>query len=131
MSQRNYNRAKINYRFDRSVARRITKLLNYAKKSSNSNFQLQNFIPLTVINEDYVIDSTPIDWLGITNAVGVYSVDYIKNEESIASVLALSLAWILFQIETIFLCSVLKEYFDFFVIIYFESNVLFIVPLLC
>lgn len=89
VSQRNYNRAKINYRFDRSIARRITKPLNYAKRSSNSNFQLQSFIPLTVINEDYVIDSTPIDLLGITNAVDVYSVDYIKNEESIASVLAL------------------------------------------
>jgi len=89
VSQRNYNRAKINYRFDRDVARRITKTSNYAKRSSNSNFQLQSFIPLTVINEDYVIDSTPLDLLGITNAVDVYSVDYIKNEESIASVLAL------------------------------------------
>ncbi len=89
ISQRNYNRAKINYRFDRGVARRVSKSSNYAKRSPNSNFQLQNFIPLTVINEDYVIDSTPIDLLGITNAVDVYSVDYIKNEESIASVLAL------------------------------------------
>jgi hypothetical protein len=89
ISQRNYNRAKINYRFDRGVARRVSKSSNYAKRSAKSNFQLQNFIPLTVINEEYVIDSTPIDLLGITNAVEVYSVDYIKNEESIASVLAL------------------------------------------
>jgi hypothetical protein len=89
VNQRNYNRAKINYRFDRAVARRVTKSSNYAQRSANSSFQLQNFIPLTVINEDYVIDSTPIDLLGITNAVDVYSVDYIKNEESIASVLAL------------------------------------------
>jgi hypothetical protein len=89
VSQRNYNRAKINYRFDRDVAKRVTKSSKYAQRSTNSSFQLQNFIPLTVINEDYVIDSTPIDLLGITNAVDVYSVDYIKNEESIASVLAL------------------------------------------
>ncbi len=89
VSQRNYNRAKINYRFDRDVARRVRKPSTYGQKSQNSNFQLQNFIPLNVINEDYVIDSSPIDLLGITNAVAVYSVDYIKNEESIASVLAL------------------------------------------
>ena len=89
VSQRNYVRAKIGYKFDRNAAIRVVKTSNYAKKSSNSNFQLQNFIPLTVINEDYVINSTPIDLLGITNAVDVYSVDYIKNEESIASILAL------------------------------------------
>jgi hypothetical protein len=89
ISQRNYNRAKINYRFNKDVARRVTKSSNYAQRSKSSNFNLQNFIPLTVINEDYVVDSTPIDLLGITNAVDVYSVDYIKNEESIASILAL------------------------------------------
>ncbi|MGK0446773.1 MAG: hypothetical protein ACJA2M_000542, partial [Polaribacter sp.] len=89
ISQRNYNRAKINYRFDKDVAKRVTKSSNYAQRSKSSSFKLQNFIPLTVINEDYVVDSTPIDLLGITNAVDVYSVDYIKNEESIASILAL------------------------------------------
>lgn len=89
VSQRNYNRSKSNYRFDRDIAKRVTKSSNYAKRSTNSNFQLQNFIPLTAINEDYVIDSTPIDLLGITNAIDVYSVDYIKNDKSIASILAL------------------------------------------
>jgi hypothetical protein len=89
VNQRNYNRAKNNYRFDRDIARRVTKSSNYAQRSTNLNFQLQNFIPLTVINEEYVVESTPTDLLGITNAVDVYSVDYIKNENSIASILVL------------------------------------------
>lgn len=87
INQRNYSRAKINYEFDRSNARRVKKSPVYGQR--NSNFQLQNFIPLSVIGEDYVVESTPTDLLGITNATEVYSVDYIKNEDPIASILAL------------------------------------------
>jgi hypothetical protein len=89
INQRNYNRAKINYQFDRDNAKRVTKKSNYAQRSSNSNFQLQDFIPLSIIDEDYVIESTPLDLLGITNATEVYSVDYMKSDKAIASILAL------------------------------------------
>ena len=89
INKRNFNRAKNNYKFDQISAMRITKRFNYAQKSVNNDFQLQDFIPLTTINEDYAIDSTPLDLLSITNATEVYSVDYMQNGASIASILAL------------------------------------------
>jgi hypothetical protein len=87
INQRNYNRAKINYSFDKATAPRVVKTENYSQR--NSNFELEDFIPLNTINEEYVVESTPTDLLGITNATDVYSVDYIKNDNSIASILAL------------------------------------------
>ena len=90
INKRNYNRTKINYSFDKTKAERVTKSKNYAQRNFNSNgFQLKDFIPLNSINEEYAIESTPTDLLEITNATDVYSVDYIKNDKSIASILAL------------------------------------------
>ncbi len=84
---RNYNRAKFSYKFDRKKARRISKNKNYAKRTAN--ISLQDFIPVDIIAEDDVIESTPTDLLNITNATEVFSVDYLNDQNSVASILAL------------------------------------------
>lgn len=92
INKRNFNRAKNSYKFDQKSARRVTKdssNTSVNRAASNTTFQLQDFVPLTTINEDYAVDSTPQDLLNITNATEVYSVDYMQNNASIASVLAL------------------------------------------
>ncbi|OIQ20342.1 T9SS type A sorting domain-containing protein [Lacinutrix sp. MedPE-SW] len=89
INKRNFYRARNSYKFNQSTAKRVTPQTNVTQRSSFTGFQLQDFIPLTTINEDYAIDSTPQDLLNITNATEVYSVDYMQNNASIASILAL------------------------------------------
>lgn len=89
ISKRNFNRAKRNFKFNQLAAKRVVKTAKYAQRNENNNFQLQDFIPIGAINEDYAIDSSPSDLLDITNAIEVFSVDYMQNDTSIASILAL------------------------------------------
>ncbi|GAA4230895.1 hypothetical protein GCM10022291_02110 [Postechiella marina] len=95
INKRNFIRAKASYKFNAGKAKRVKKSKNYARKSSktakgtSSAYELKDFVPLEVINEDYVVESTPSDLLAITNATEVYSVDYMKDDISIASILAL------------------------------------------
>ncbi len=88
INKRNYNRAKTSFTFDKNNAPRVTRSQFYAETSENG-FTLPDFIPLNIINEDQAIESTPTDLINITNATEIYSVDYIKNNTSIASILAL------------------------------------------
>ncbi|WP_235989241.1 DUF6923 family protein [Psychroserpens algicola] len=89
INTRNFNRAKTGYTFDRSKAKRLTKLDSYFQRNANSEFTLEDFIPLDVINEDEVIESTPSDLLAITNATEIYAVDYIESNTPVASIMAL------------------------------------------
>ncbi|WP_405297032.1 DUF6923 family protein [Algibacter sp. Ld11] len=91
ISKRNFNRAKNSYKFNQTAAKRLTKSKNYGRSTStkNGSFQLSDLMPLEAINEDSVIESSPTDLIGITNATDVYSVDYIRNNESVASILLL------------------------------------------
>jgi len=89
INKRNYNRMISNYSFKKENARKLIKTNTYASKSLNSNFILEDFIPLNVINEDSAIDSSPLDLINITNATDLISVDYQKNNVTIASILAL------------------------------------------
>ncbi|WP_298892878.1 T9SS type A sorting domain-containing protein [uncultured Psychroserpens sp.] len=89
INARNFNRAKTGYRFDRTTARRLTKSNTYLERNANSEFTLEDFIPLDVINEDEVIESTPVDLLNITNATEIYAVDYLENNMPAASIIAL------------------------------------------
>ena len=89
INKRNFNRAKTGYSFDRNKASRVVKNYNYAKRDGDSNFVLQDFIPLDIINETEVIDTTPADLIAITNATEIYGVDYMKNNTPVASILAL------------------------------------------
>ena len=89
INKRNYNRMVSNYSFNRDIARKLIKSTTYANKSANSSFTLEDFIPLSVINEESVIDSSPMDLINITNATDLLSVDYQVGDQSIASILAL------------------------------------------
>ena len=93
INKRNFNRAKTSYKFDQKTAKRVTKdtsrQTGSAYRTANNSFELQDFVPLNTINEDFAVESTPTDLLNITNATEVYSVDYMQNGASIASVLAL------------------------------------------
>ncbi|WP_372754492.1 T9SS type A sorting domain-containing protein [Mariniflexile sp.] len=90
ISKRNFNRTKSNYNFDKSTAKRFTKTSKYGKSASSKvALQLSDFVPMDVIKEDAVVESSPSDLVDITNASNVYSVDYIRNNEAIASVLVL------------------------------------------
>lgn len=89
IAKRNYNRSKINYRFDRDVAPLVERRASYATRNMTTTLTLQDFIPLDEIDEDYTVASTPEDLIEITNATEVYAVDYMKNELSKASILAL------------------------------------------
>ena len=89
INKRNYNRAKTSYTFNRAMAQRVEKTPEYGERNADNNIQLEDFIPLEVISEEYVVESTPTDLINITNATEVYSVDYIKEETSVASILAL------------------------------------------
>ncbi|MFB9052767.1 DUF6923 family protein [Formosa undariae] len=90
ISKRNFNRTKSSYKFDKSTAKLVSKTSLYGNMAtSRGALQLSDFVPLEVINEDVVIESSPSDLVGITNATNVYSVDYIRKDEAVASVLVL------------------------------------------
>ncbi|MUU78715.1 T9SS type A sorting domain-containing protein [Winogradskyella endarachnes] len=89
INARNFKRAKTGYKFDVSTAPRALRTASYGSKSANSGFTLQDFIPLTTINEDEAVEASPSDLIGITNATEIYAVDYLKNSSPVASVLAL------------------------------------------
>ncbi|MDO5981074.1 DUF6923 family protein [Flavivirga spongiicola] len=89
INKRNFDRAKNNYKFDKVSAKRFTKSAKYGKKTSKTGLQLSDFVPLEILNEDHVIESSPIDLLSITNATEIYSVDYMKADEAVASILVL------------------------------------------
>ena len=89
INKRNYNRVKNSYKFNPDTAKRVSVNSQTNFRAMDAGFQLEDFVPLNAINEDYAIDSTPEDLLNITNATEVYSVDYVKGDLSIASILAL------------------------------------------
>lgn len=91
ISKRNFNRTKTSYTFNKATAKRFVKTATYGKKvfGKSTGFALADFIPLNVINEDEVVESSPRDLVGITNATNIYSVDYLRAGETIGSILAL------------------------------------------
>jgi hypothetical protein len=89
INKRNFNRAKTSFTFDRAMAPRVSRDFNYARRDADTNFILQDFIPLDVIGENEVIDASPSDLVSITNATEIYGVDYLRNDIPVASILAL------------------------------------------
>lgn len=85
--KRNYLRTKANYSFNTALADRLDKNVNYGVRSNA--LSLNNFIPIDVIEETETVVSTPTDLPDITNATAVLSVDYVKNNETVAALLAL------------------------------------------
>ncbi|WP_372938388.1 hypothetical protein [Seonamhaeicola sp.] len=90
ISQRNFNRTKTSYKFDKTSAKKLVKSSKYGKSvSGKTALQLTDFIPFGVVNEEGVIESSPTDLIGITNATDIYSVDYLKSDNAVASILLL------------------------------------------
>ncbi len=89
INKRNFNRIKTNYKFDEKTAKKLRKTDSYAKKSTSTNIKIKDFIPIGLLNEDYIVESSPLDLLNITNATDLYSVDYMNNGNIVASILAL------------------------------------------
>ena len=89
INRRNYLRKKANYKFDVLRAKKIEKTKNYKKISAkSSDFDLKELIPINVIEGTTTVESSPLDLIAITNATELYSVDYVKNTETVAVVLA-------------------------------------------
>ena len=89
VNQRNYLRSKSNYKFDKFKAKKVKKSTNYKKTAAkNAGFGLGDLIPMDVIAGAEAIESSPSDLIAITNATELISVDYVKNNETVAVVLA-------------------------------------------
>ena len=89
IGKRNYQRAQQNYVFDTANAKRITKGKNYMKKGSSAknDISLETLIPIGVINESLVVESSANDLLNLTNASALFSVDYLNNGNAIGALM--------------------------------------------
>lgn len=89
INKRNYLRIKENHNFDKKKAQKVVKSKNYKKSSAKTTgFDLKDLIPLDVISGAEAVESSPSDLIAITNATELYSLDYVKNGETVAVVLA-------------------------------------------
>ncbi|WP_299059736.1 T9SS type A sorting domain-containing protein [uncultured Polaribacter sp.] len=89
INKRNYLRKKRNYKFNKLKAKSVKKTKTYRRSNtSSSTFGLKDLIPLDVIPGTTTVESSPSDLIAITNATDLYSVDYIKDGETVAVVLA-------------------------------------------
>ncbi len=91
ISNRNYNRAKKNYSFNKTVARSITKAdVQIAKTKPNPHsITLSALVPLEVIGETRTIESSPEDLLDLTNASDIFTVDYLSDNETIGALMVI------------------------------------------
>lgn len=91
ISKRNFNRAKTNYVFDNTKAKKLVKNAFYglSSKSDVNNIPLNSLVPLGVINETSTIESSPSDLLDLTNASDIYSVDYLNGTENLGSLMVI------------------------------------------
>ncbi|WP_299050292.1 T9SS type A sorting domain-containing protein [uncultured Polaribacter sp.] len=89
INKRNYLRSKSNYTFNKAHAKKVVKTKSYKKTASKSSeFTLKDLIPLDIIPGTEAIESSPADLLTITNATELFSVDYVKEDKTIAVILA-------------------------------------------
>ncbi len=89
INQRNINRIKANYVFDVAKARKVEKNSFYARRSSNQNISLWDFVPMDIIPGATAVESSPSDLVDITNATDLVSVDYIRDNEGYGTLLLL------------------------------------------
>ena len=91
ISNRNYNRAKSNYKFNKTAARSITTAdVRIAKSKPDPNhMELSSLVPLGVIGESRTIESSPEDLLALTNASDIFTVDYLLENETIGALMVI------------------------------------------
>lgn len=89
INKRNYLRSKSNYSFNKTSAKKVSKTKSYKKLAAkNTTFTLRDLIPLDVIKGTQALESSPADLINITNASELFSVDYVKDDKTIAVILA-------------------------------------------
>ncbi len=91
IANRNFQRAKNNYTFSTDAAARVKKSSAYKTKrtTAKGDIELSSLVPLGVIGEDEVVESSPADLLDLTNASAIYSVDYLQGQENIAAMMVI------------------------------------------
>lgn len=90
INKRNYLRNRTNYKFNKTRAKKILKTKMYKKSASKSNdFGLIDLIPLDVLPDVTAVESSPADLIALTNAKELFSVDYIKDDKTVAAILAI------------------------------------------
>ncbi|CAM3479010.1 T9SS type A sorting domain-containing protein [Zobellia roscoffensis] len=91
IGERNYNRAKTNYKFNKHTAKKVMKGASYAKagKSTPGEIPLTQLVPLDVVGESSTIESSPADLLDLTNASDIYSVDYLRKDDNIGALMVI------------------------------------------
>ncbi|MDB4292167.1 T9SS type A sorting domain-containing protein [Maribacter sp.] len=91
IGKRNYLRAKEGYTFNTTTAKRVKKGASYMKRgvTAKNNISLEALTPLGVINESEIVESSAADLLDLTNASDIYSVDYLKDDVSIAALMVI------------------------------------------
>lgn len=91
IGKRNYKRAKENYVFDVATAKRVKKGDNYRKSSltAKNSIVLESLVPIGVIDESEIIEASATDLLDLTNASDIYSVDYLKDGNSIGALMVI------------------------------------------
>lgn len=87
INQRNFERNKAGYLFDKTTSRSIEKKSTYGTANKSSNLILEDFIPQGVLDQTLAIESTPFDLIEITNATEIVSVDYTRENETIAALM--------------------------------------------
>ena len=89
INKRNYLRSKNNYKFDKFSAKKLVKSKSYKSTASkNSDINLIDLIPMDVLPGTYAVESSPADLIEMTNATELFSVDYIKDDNTVAVILA-------------------------------------------
>lgn len=91
ISNRNFKRAKKNYKFDKKIAPKVFKTATYMKSGrfSVNAIPLNSLVPLGVIAESSTVESAPSDLLDLTNASDIYSVDYLRDNETVSAMMVI------------------------------------------
>lgn len=89
INERNFQRSKNNYQFHKENARVLERTSKYGVATRGSGFDLESFMPIDILPETVAIESTPSDLLSITNATEILSVDYNRNNETVAALMIL------------------------------------------
>ncbi len=87
ISQRNFERKKSGYSFDKKTARKIEKKSDYGTPNRSSDLIIEDFIPQDILEQTEAIESTPYDLIEITNATEIISVDYVREDETVAALM--------------------------------------------
>jgi hypothetical protein len=110
IAQRLYGNAinSVSTVFDYSKATAFVKTHSIAINGGAGSLQLSNIIPTSTINTNKTFISTPTDLVNFTNAIDIFSVDYLQNNNTRAVALATKTLGEVYS-HTKAICDRLKE----------------------